>query len=70
MFIPPENGTSVLREFHIRVPRRYHNIREGGVRMSDKDTATGLRACINNQEFGWRQRANAFSDLFFVCFQA
>jgi hypothetical protein len=45
-----------------RVPRRYHDIREGGVRMSDKDTASGLRAYAHNQEFGRRQRANAFSD--------
>jgi hypothetical protein len=30
--------------------------------MSDKDTASGLRAYAHNQEFGRRQRANAFSD--------
>jgi hypothetical protein len=48
-----------------RVPKRYHDIREGGVRMSDKDTASGLRAHVHNQEFGRRQRANVFSDLFY-----
>jgi hypothetical protein len=48
-----------------RVPWRYHNIREGGVTMSDKDTATGG---VHQQEFGWRQTANAFSYLFFVYF--
>jgi hypothetical protein len=44
-----------------RVPKRY-DIREGGVRMSDKDTASGLRAHVCSQEIGRRQRANAFSN--------
>jgi hypothetical protein len=35
-----------------RVSWRYHNIREGGVTKSDKDTATGG---VHQQEFGWRQ---------------
>jgi hypothetical protein len=45
-----------------RVPKRYHDIREGGVRMSDKDTASGLRAYVCSQKIGRRQRANAFSN--------
>jgi hypothetical protein len=50
-----------------RVPWRYHNIREGGVTMSDKDTAT---VGVHQEEFGLRQKqtANAFSYLFFVYF--
>jgi hypothetical protein len=51
-----------------RVPWRYHDIREGGVRMSNKDTASGLRACVHNQEFGWRQKTIAFSDFFVSVF--
>jgi hypothetical protein len=53
-----------------RVPWRYCNIREGGVRMPGMDTAAGLRAGVQNQEFGWRQRAMLSQTSFSVCFQA
>jgi hypothetical protein len=56
------SGNSMLR-----VPWRYHNIREGGVTMSDKDTATGA---VHQQEFRWRQTENAYSYLFLWYFQA
>jgi hypothetical protein len=45
-------------------------MREGGVTMSDKDTATELRPGDNQQEFGWRHMANVFSYLLVVYFQA
>jgi hypothetical protein len=57
------SGNSVYR-----IPWKYHNIREGGERMSDKVTADGLRAAVHQQEFGWRQTANAFSYFFFFVF--
>jgi hypothetical protein len=51
-----------------RVPQRY-DVRERGIRTSGKGTASELRAHVHNQEFGTRQRADAFSDGFlFVCF--
>jgi hypothetical protein len=53
-----------------RVPWRYHNIREGGVRRSGNDTVTGLRAGVHNQEFGWRKRAMLSQIYFSFCFQA
>jgi hypothetical protein len=34
-----------------RFPRRYCDIREGGVRISGKYTACGLRDHVHNQEF-------------------
>jgi hypothetical protein len=52
MLIPSENVTGLLREFHGQSPKK----------ISDKDTASGLRAKVFNQEFGRRQRDNAFSD--------
>jgi hypothetical protein len=44
--------TSVHGDFHVQNPKENHDIREGGVRMSGKDTASGLRAHVHNQEFG------------------
>jgi hypothetical protein len=44
IFIPPENGMSVLGEFHVKNPT---DIR-GGVRKSGKDTAGGMRADVQN----------------------
>jgi hypothetical protein len=45
-------------------------MREGGVTMTDKGTATELRPGDNQQEFGWMPMANVFSYLFVVYFQA